>query len=270
MPQISVIIPTHNRRSSLMQAVASALAQTLQDIEIIIVDDGSTDGTEDAVTAIASPKIRFFRFTQNRGGAAARNEGIRQASGEYIAFLDDDDTWTPDKLELQMETLVASGAELCWSALRHFRKNGKPGRRTFHPFPYPDQHKSIMSDNCIGGTSAVLVKRSRANAVGGFDEAFPALQDWEFYIRLIKSGCRAQPVDKPLVNYRKVDSVRVSGSFSRYKAATVLMKEKFGGDPYYPLLQRRLRIIEIKRMIKSSAFFFDAIRFYARKCVKPS
>jgi glycosyltransferase involved in cell wall biosynthesis len=103
-PAVSVIIPAYNRQDTIGEAVFSALGQTRGDIEVIVVDDGSTDGTEAVVRSIKDPRVRFIR-TGHVGSVAARNEGFRRASGEAIALLDSDDVWMPRKLERQLEML---------------------------------------------------------------------------------------------------------------------------------------------------------------------
>lgn len=99
IPTVSVVIPTYNRAHLVGRAIQSVLNQTYQDFEIIVVDDGSTDNTEEVVKSFNDPRIRYIRHDQNRGGSAARNTGIKMARGEYIAFQDSDDEWLPEKLE---------------------------------------------------------------------------------------------------------------------------------------------------------------------------
>src|SRR6188474_1008516 len=137
-PKVSVVIPVFNRPAAVRRAIDSVLAQTVQDFEIIVVDDGSTDGTAAAVTAIQDPRITLVKHDQRRGGSAARNSGIRASIAPYVAFLDSDDEWLPSKLERQLEVfengkedlgLVYTGADWVYSdgTARTFR-----GRR------YPD------------------------------------------------------------------------------------------------------------------------------------
>ena len=102
---ISVVIPTYNRKTLLMRAVDSVLKQTYSNLEVWIIDDGSTDGTEKAVEAYQDKRVHYARMTKNSGPSAARNEGIRRANGEIIAFLDSDDIWHSNKLEKQVKKI---------------------------------------------------------------------------------------------------------------------------------------------------------------------
>src|SRR5262245_46961170 len=108
MPKVSVIIPTHNRADFLRDAIFSVLNQTFQDFEIIVVDDASTDNTSEVIGAFNDERIRYLRHDTNKGGSAARNTGILNSQCDYIAFLDDDDQWLPEKLAKQVDTLIAS------------------------------------------------------------------------------------------------------------------------------------------------------------------
>src|SRR5262245_51722410 len=102
-PKVTVVIPVFNRAQAVQRAVASVLAQTCQDFEIIVVDDGSTDSTPAVVAALSDPRLTLIRHERNRGGSAARNTGYRAGSAPFVAFLDSDDEWLPTKLERQLE-----------------------------------------------------------------------------------------------------------------------------------------------------------------------
>ncbi len=277
MPKVSVVIPTFNRCGTLRRAVESVLGQTVQDLEIIVADDGSTDGTADTVASFASEGVRYVRLSGNRGGGAARNAGIGVARGEFVAFLDDDDSWEAEKLRLQLravggETPGEDGrGDWCRTGVGIYSTAGRYKRYVFMALPFDDPHKSIMSDNCIGVTSSILVRRECLEAIHGFDDSLPALQDWDLYIRLIRKGCRLRGVDAPLVRYSTTYVVgSVSGSFRRLKVASILLRQKFRDDPYYPLLDRRLKIIVLKRLFKSRRFLIDAITWYITRPLFPS
>ncbi len=189
------------------------------------------------------------------------------AQGEFIAFLDDDDVWEPGKLQAQLDAVAAApGADWCRTGFGIYSVGGRFERYVFMKPPFPDDHKAILSDNFIGGTSSILVKRDCLEAIGGFDETLPALQDWDLYMRLTAHGCRLTGVDAMLVRYFKTYvKGSVSGSFGRYKEAEALLRRKYRSDPYYRLFDRRLRIIELKRLFKSRPFLAEALRSYARR-----
>ena len=115
-PRVSVIVPVFNRAGSIPRALESVAAQTFQDYEIIVVDDGSTDGSADVVERLGLARVRLIRSPQNRGAAAARNIGISAASGQWIAFLDSDDFWAPDKLAHQLAALEGAPPPSSWLA----------------------------------------------------------------------------------------------------------------------------------------------------------
>src|SRR5712692_9764325 len=112
MPKASVITPTYNRADFLRVAIASVLNQTFQDLEIIVVDDASSDRTAEVVRRFTDELIKYIRHDINKGGSAARNTGIKNSTGAYVAFLDDDDEWLPEKLGMQVDLLENSPAEV--------------------------------------------------------------------------------------------------------------------------------------------------------------
>jgi glycosyltransferase involved in cell wall biosynthesis len=185
---VSVVIPTHNRASLLGRSIKSVLGQTYKDFEIIVVDDASTDNTEEVVQSIRDPRIRYLRHEKNRGGSAARNTGIRAAWGQYIAFQDSDDEWLPEKLEKQMEVLAAAPPEvgIVYTAFWRIRSDNK------EYIPGPEiqlkegrVHRELLKGNFVT-TQAVLVKRECFQKAGMFDETLPRFQDWELFIRMAK------------------------------------------------------------------------------------
>ncbi len=111
-PKVSVILPTYNRAHLIKRAIQSVLDQTYQNFEIIVVDDGSTDNTEEQVRSFNNPKIRYIRYNENKGAAFARNAGIKASRGDYIAFQDSDDEWFPHKLQRQMEAFKNASPEV--------------------------------------------------------------------------------------------------------------------------------------------------------------
>jgi len=183
MGRVSVVVPTFNRRETLPRALESIQRQTYDDIETIIVDDASTDGTRKLV-AEQFPSVMYIRHEDKRGGSAARNTGIQAASGQYIAFLDSDDEWKPKKLTRQVDCIQTSG-EHCGAVYTGLKKV-RNGRTEFvrSPSATGDIHDQQLSRDHVGPTSTVLVRRNCFDAVGGFREDLPARQDYEMWLRL--------------------------------------------------------------------------------------
>ena len=183
MPRVSVIIPTYNRAAAVKEAVASVLAQTCRDFELLVVDDGSTDGTPAALARFGE-EIRVLRSHRRRGVSAARNAGIAAAQGEWLAFLDSDDLWLPEKLERQMAfteahpQLLISQTEETWVRrglkVNRPRSHRKEGGRIFL--------RSL--ERCLVSPSAVVLHRRLLEDHGGFDEELPAAEDYDLWLRL--------------------------------------------------------------------------------------
>ena len=181
MPKVSVIIPTHNRRDYLREALASVLAQTYQDFEVIVVDDGSTDGTEEIVRAF--PETRYI-FQENRGVSAARNVGVARSNGEWLAFLDSDDLWQPSKLAIQIEFFTAQPhARICQTEELWLRNGVRVNPHTKHRKPSGDIFARSLH-LCLVSPSATMMRRELFESAGGFDEALPACEDYDLWLRI--------------------------------------------------------------------------------------
>ncbi len=186
--RISVVIPTYNRRATLPRALDSVLAQTLPAVEIIVVDDGSTDGTGEWL-ATAYPRVRLLR-QPNRGVSAARNAGIAAAEGDWIALLDSDDAWLPAKLDTQAKAIAARpGHRLChteeiWirdgKRVNAMKKHAKCGGRIFRQ----------CLPLCVISPSAALLDKHLLQEHGGFDEHLPACEDYDLWLKV----CAREPV----------------------------------------------------------------------------
>src|SRR5262245_10505045 len=202
MPKVSVIIPTHNRAHFLRGAIFSVLNQTFQDFEIIVVDDASNDTTSQVVGSFDDKRLRFIRHETNKGGSAARNTGILASKCDYIAFLDDDDEWLPEKLAKQMDILLTSPPEVgCvyTGFVGVDRTNGKVIGQHI-PTKRGNLFNDLLLSNCIGGTSSVLLKKTSLQKVGLFDESLPRHQDFDLWIR-IANHFLFEYVPEPLFKY---------------------------------------------------------------------
>jgi glycosyltransferase involved in cell wall biosynthesis len=199
-PAISVIIPTYNRSHLIGKSIQSVLNQTYSNFELIVVDDGSTDGTGEVVKAINDKRLKYILCNKNIGAAAARNVGIRLAKGDFIAFQDDDDEWLPKKLEKQIEIIEKSSPEVGVVYTALCRKKGN--KNIYIPSKSKKTkkgniHKSLLEGNFVS-TQTIFVRRDCFEIAGMFDENLPRLQDWELVIRLSKYYL-FELIDEPLV-----------------------------------------------------------------------
>jgi hypothetical protein len=201
VPVVSVVIPTYNRAHLLPRALDSALAQTHQDLEIVVVDDGSTDATAGIVQGYADPRVRLIRLAGRSGVSRARNAGIEVARGEWVAFLDSDDEWRPAKLEMQLARVAGEGRAADVVYCVRLIEDHVTGRAWPHRGPL---HEGLVFEALLGGgwtppSSLVMVRRTALAAVGGFDEALPSFEDYDLWLRLAQAGYRFAAVDAVLV-----------------------------------------------------------------------
>jgi len=199
---VNVIIPTYNRAELLPGAIDSVLAQTFKDYEIIIIDDGSTDGTRKVLSPyLLHPNIRYF-YQDNKKQAAAKNLGIQKAQGEYIAFLDSDDLWSPQKLALQVKALDDHPEiAMVYSNQMIFRNSLDSGKIKYRPgiLKSGEIFYDLLMRKFYCSTPTILLRKSAIDAVGGFDESLRnALEDWEFTLRISKIF-QIYCIDKPLI-----------------------------------------------------------------------
>ena len=196
MPVLSVVIPTYNRLPRVKDAVESVLKQTYRDFEFWVVDDGSTDGTGEALRAFGN-KIKYI-FRDNRGVSAARNLGARVSRGKYLAFLDSDDLWEPEKLETQVRCMEANPHfPLCYTDEIWIRRGIRVNPKKRHA-KYSGWIFEKCLPLCIISPSSALMKRSLFEEIGGFDETLPLCEDYDFWLRVT---CRYPVlfIDKKLI-----------------------------------------------------------------------
>ena len=200
-PAVSVVVPSFNGLPYLREAVASILGQTLAAIELVLVDDGSTDDTASYVATIADPRLRYLQ-QENRGLAASRNVGIRAARGPYVAFLDHDDRFALDKLARQASVLdERPDVGVVYTGWRHIDATGRAMRRTGWDRIDGDILPILILGNVMH-PSTMMVRRDPVVAAGAFDESRTGLEDWDLWVRLAAGGIRWACVDAPLVDYR--------------------------------------------------------------------
>lgn len=193
---VTVIIPTYNRRESLARALDSVIAQTVRPLEILVIDDGSTDETEEFL-AEAFGDVRYF-FQENRGVSAARNRGIAEARGDWIAFLDSDDEWKPEKLERQLAAVREAPDVQIVHTEEIWIRNG----RRVNPMKKHAKAGGLIFRQCLPlcaiSPSSVMIHRDLFDRVGVFDESLPACEDYDLWLRI----CAGHPVlflEEPLI-----------------------------------------------------------------------
>lgn len=189
LPDVSVVIPTRNRWELLSTgALPSALAQEGVDVEVHVIDEGSSDATRQELTRLNEPGVHVIRHDRPRGVAQARNAGIAAARGQWVAFLDDDDIWAPQKLRRQIDTADAEGADFVYaaSAALDERRQFLYSLRMVSP---DDLATQLLGRNVISaGSSNVVARTDLVRRLGGFDERLFQLADWDLWIRLALNG----------------------------------------------------------------------------------
>jgi glycosyltransferase involved in cell wall biosynthesis len=227
-PFFSVIIPTHNRAGLLEQALQSVLEQTFTDFEVIVVDDHSTDDTQARLARYDDPRLTYFLNDHSRGGAGARNAGIARAKGQWIAFLDDDDVWLPQKLERQHQKIVTVSAEvgLVYTGYATYDFQRDRILAEFQPQKAGWILDDLLYENCITGFCGVVIRADLLKAVGGLDELLPSRQDIDLYVQIAQRAAIAY-VAETLFYIRKGHAERVSINWENKLAGHRLFKEKY-------------------------------------------
>jgi glycosyltransferase involved in cell wall biosynthesis len=198
---VSVVVPTHNRSRLLATTLRSVLRQRDVELEVIVVDEASTDDTPAMLAALPDARVRVVRHERPLGVSTARNRGAAEARGEWVAFLDDDDLWAPGKLVSQLDAARTAGRDWAYTGSVNFAEpfrvvHGVP------PLPPEDVVAALARYNAIpGGGSNVIVRQSALLRAGPFDPRMCNTADWEMWIRLARAGSPAW-VCSPLLAYR--------------------------------------------------------------------
>lgn len=241
MPLVSIILPTFNRAATLKRAIASVLNQDYTNIELIVIDDGSTDNTRDILAEVNDKRVHIFFHDRNLGLGAARNTGLNMASGELVAFQDSDDEWLYAKLSIQVQALVDSPQSCvcvyCIKIVYGRDSDHVSGMRRVACVPGPDVAKvsgnltaTLQIDNLVS-TQTILCRREEALSVGGFDPRLRNSVDWDFVLRLSEVG-EFKFVNLPLVNtYVQEDSVSKLTHKAIYSQMIISNKMRRRGVP---------------------------------------
>jgi len=225
-PLVSIVIPTYNRADTIKKCLDSVLGQTYKNIEVIVVDDGSTDNTEEVVKRFGDPRIRYISYRTNKGANHARNTGIKRAEGDLIALQDSDDEWHPKKIEKQVEAYLSSTEEykVIYSSLKSERSGGEFYMPEDWVHPTEGDVRIPTLRGTFVSTATIMVEKGCFEEIGYFDEELPRLQDWDIGIRLSKKY-KFKHVDEPLVMHR-VSEDSISSNFNSLAQALEIMLEK--------------------------------------------
>ncbi|SMF26617.1 Glycosyltransferase involved in cell wall bisynthesis [Alteromonadaceae bacterium Bs31] len=195
-PLVSVIMPAYNSSDTILESIQSVVQQSYTNWELLVTDDNSTDDTVSKISKIQNPKIKLFRFHRNQGAGAARNNSIKNAQGEYIAFLDADDLWDKCKLELQICFMQKNNYVLSYTAYKTFDKSGAKGVAT--P-PNSVTFDQLIYSNVIGCLTAMYDAKSLGKR---YMPTIRKRQDMGLWLDILKSGHTAHCLTKPLASYR--------------------------------------------------------------------
>lgn len=273
-PTVSVVIPTYNHAQFLSAAIQSVLDQTFSDWEAVIVNNYSEDETVEIVTSYDDPRIRLVNFQNHGIIAAARNHGIGLAKGEFVAFLDSDDVWYPEKLKKCIEKLQEGNDVVCHGEV--WTKVGSSPRKVFYGPLRRTQYSSLLYDgNCLS-TSAIVVRKTALDLVDGFceDASMVTAEDYELWLRLAKVGYRFAFVDEILGEYCIHGGNLSKVVLRNLQAELAVLKKHFGEIPNHGFLfwrhkQRRfaLAYYGAARGMQAEGSHADALRWFARSWI---
>jgi glycosyltransferase involved in cell wall biosynthesis len=245
MLKVSVIIPTYNRLPMLKEAVDSVLGQDYEDFELIVVDDGSTDGTADEMKRYGG-RVKLFQHFQNKGVGATRNKGILHARGKYIAFLDSDDLWVKGKLKIQVAFLEDNPHyPLCYTDEIWIRK----GKRV-NPMLKHSKYSGWIFEKCLPlciiSPSSAMMRKTLFPKVGFFDEALPVCEDYDFWLR-VSARFPIFFISRKLIIKRGGHPDQLSQQSWGNDRYRVIALEKLLSEPYIGFEERGMILKEMKK-----------------------
>jgi glycosyltransferase involved in cell wall biosynthesis len=230
MSVVSVIVAAYNAETTILETIQSIQKQTFSNFELIVINDGSTDRTLELLSTIEEPRLRVFSY-KNGGLPVARNRGIVRAAGEYITFIDADDLWTPDKLELQLAALQQcpeAGVAYSWTAF--INEKGKLLYARKPLFIEGNIYSKLLVENFISSGSNILVRKQFIEAVGKFDPSLKSVEDWDYYLRLA-AQCPFVLVPKYQILYRQSSRSMTSKVDVMEKANLTVIERAFQTAP---------------------------------------
>lgn len=228
---VSVVIPVYNRQDTIKRAIDSVLCQTYANLEVIIVDDGSTDNTVKVIEEYDDNRIRLICQKERGGANKARNIGMANSRGEYIAFQDSDDEWLPEKLEVQIQMMEQESFAVCYSAYNLCEDDLVriiPGDYQNRD-KYQEGLREILSEHNIVGTPTLIIRRKVLQMLGNeyFDERLPRMQDYDFVVRLT-GVCEVGYINRPLANIYRTKVSISTNSNAMYTAISLLLEKHKG------------------------------------------
>ncbi len=229
MPLVSVVIGTFNRADFLRSAILSVLSQTFQDFEIIVIDDASQDHTSKIIQALPEGKIKYIKHDVNKGIGVVRNTGLRQATGKYVAFLDDDDEWLPRKLQVQVDILEERSEKVGLAYCGFLTINRANGEiiGQYLPQKMGEMVNHVLVNNWIGTTSVPLIRKECFDRVGLFDERMTFGEDWDMFNRIAKEF-HFEYIQEVLVKYYVHNGPQLTKNPQGIIASSNILLSKYG------------------------------------------
>ncbi|RUR35574.1 glycosyltransferase family 2 protein [Vreelandella populi] len=236
-PMVSVIIPVYNRAHLLHRSLDSVVAQTFKDIEILVIDDCSRDDPHSVIKEYNDSRIKYIRQKENQGVAAARNRGLREAKGSFVAFLDDDDEWFPEKLSRQVELFLQSPPEvgLIYTGVETVMDEGHSEIQL--PTERGNAYRILLVKNCIHGGSSTMMRRNIITNVGFFDENLLAIEDYDYWLR-ISRYYHFDFVEEPLVRYHDIRAISTNTDVRRSRNIQANLEAR---DQFYMKHQAQMK-----------------------------
>ena len=240
MPTISVVIPVYNGMKYLPETMESVLGQTFTDFEVIVVNDGSTDNTREWVEQIQDNRIRLINQTNQGSASAARNKGISQAKGDYIAFLDADDVWESTKLAKQLEAFkVNPEVGLVYTWVAYINGEGKSTGRVFQHQDEGEVWEKLVQQNIVECGSVAMVRRQCFTELGVFDQSLRIAEDWDMWLR-IANNYNFAVVPEALVKYRQHANSKSKNYPSMLGDFRIIVEKAFQSAPFEKLHLRNI------------------------------
>ena len=277
MSTISVIIPAYNAERTIIKTVESVIQQTFSDFEIIVIDDGSTDRTLELLRDIKDNRLKIFSY-ENGGLPVARNRGIARATGEFISFIDADDLWTPDKLELQLAALQQnSEAGVAYSWTAYFIDGREESIFPYNPvFFEGNVYDKLLVNNFVASGSNILARKKAIESVGKFEPTLKSCEDWDYYIRLAAKWHFVLVPQHQILYRQSLNTMTSKVEIMEKEALRVIERAYQSAPPEYQFLKNRSlawiyqyctqqylkNSTDISTVKKASQKFWTAIRLH--------